>query len=378
MKIVNERRLDSRVRLLQYAAMLCALFAATGMMVGIHDANPAAGWVVPALAGIVGAVAFAAYWHWGIGSVVGVANPYRITAKFLLSAAVTALALAASAQGIAQGVAGHAAVIRELENRIEGYSKALDEAFVKGTAWNPLASAALSIDAGYRLLAQTEQAGQHDTGKGCGPRCAKYQEFAGAFHSAYERLTVLLDDAKVMRATGNGAITTLQQAAADGDQNAFMVGTTDVNRAITDLNGIDPRPIINVTGVTNVDPGSLKMEDDRPTKEFQALAKKLLDERQYVVKPTFAPISLGEATRSQMFGSAAHGWILAGAIDVMPFFFLIAVFLMSREPWMNQMITRTRADKKAEDRRAVKELLNPPDNENQPMHRERQHLDAAE
>jgi hypothetical protein len=60
MKFINERRLDGRVRLLQFAAMLRALFAATGIVVGIHDANPAAGWVVPALAGIVGAVAFAA------------------------------------------------------------------------------------------------------------------------------------------------------------------------------------------------------------------------------------------------------------------------------------------------------------------------------
>jgi len=174
MKIVNERRLDGRVRLLQVAATLCSLFAATGIMVGIHDANPAAGWVVPALAGFVGAVAIAVFWHWAIGSITVVANPFRISAKFLLSFAATVLALSASAQGIAQGVAGHAAVVRELENRIEVYGKALNEAFVKGTAWSPLASAALSIDAGYRTLAQTEQAGQHDTGKGCGPRCAKY------------------------------------------------------------------------------------------------------------------------------------------------------------------------------------------------------------
>jgi hypothetical protein len=67
-----------------------------------------------------------------------------------------------------------------------------------------------------------------------------------------------------------------------------------------------------------------------------------------------------------MFGSAAHGWILASAIDVMPFFFLIAVFLMSREPWMNQIIERRKRGPD-DDAEAVHELLNPklPVNENQ-------------
>ncbi|HEX4571373.1 MAG TPA: hypothetical protein VH184_13160, partial [Dongiaceae bacterium] len=147
------------------------------------------------------------------------------------------------------------------------------------------------------------------------------------------------------------------------------------------LNGIDPRPIVNVTGVTNVDPNSLKMEDDNSTKRFQALADKLLAERQAVELPTFTPISLGEATRSQMFGSAAHGWILASAIDLMPFFFLIAAFLMSREPWMNQLIERRKREAD-DDAKAVHELLNPklPDNENQTKSEavERQYLDAAE
>jgi hypothetical protein len=273
MMIINERRLDGRVRLLQFAAMLCALFAATGILVGIHDANPAAGWVVPALAGIVGAVAFAAYWHWAIGSLVAVANPFRITARFLLSVAVTAIAVLASAQGIAQGVAGHAALVRELENRIEGYSKALDDAFVKGTAWSPLASAAFTKEAGFIKLAELEQAGEHNTGKGCGPLCSFDKQVADS----------------------------LQEAAAEGDQKAFMIGGNEVNRAITDLNGIDPRAIIDVTGAVRVNQGPngvVQMEDDGPTKDFEAMANKLLAERQFVAPQTFTPISLGEATRS--------------------------------------------------------------------------------
>ena len=46
-------------------------------------------------------------------------------------------------------------------------------------------------------------------------------------------------------------------------------------------------------------------------------------------------MSLGEATRHQALGSALHGWILAGAIDVLPLFFLVLAFLLSREVWLN-------------------------------------------
>jgi hypothetical protein len=191
--------------------------------------------------------------------------------------------------------------VRELENRIEGYSKALDDAFVKGTAWSPLASAALTKEAGFIKLAELEQAGEHNTGKGCGPLCSFDKQVADSFHNAYERLTALLADAKAMRAAGNAGLTTLQEAAAEGDQKAFMIGGNEVNRAITDLNGIDPRAIIDVTGAVRVNQGRngvVQMEDDGPTKDFEAMANKLLAERQFVAPQTFTPISLGEATRS--------------------------------------------------------------------------------
>ena len=42
-------------------------------------------------------------------------------------------------------------------------------------------------------------------------------------------------------------------------------------------------------------------------------------------------LTLGEATSRQAFDSALHGWILAGVIGVLPFFFLVLVFALSRE-----------------------------------------------
>jgi hypothetical protein len=386
MKIVNERRLESKIRLLQSAAMLGALFAAAGITAGIHDADPAAGWLLPALAGIIAAVVLAGYWHHAIGSLVGAANPLRIAAWFLVSLAVTALALSFSAQGIAQAVAGNAALARELENRIAGYSTALDEAYVKGTAWSQIAEAALATAAGYEGGAKIEQAGQHGTGKGCGPLCAQDKEFADSFNEAGSRLNDLLDEAKAMRASGNAALVLLQDAAAAGDPTAFMAAGNDVNRAITDLNGIDPRAVVSMTGVIDVvkDPaGKLKLDQDGPSKAFHVTADKLLAERQFAAPVPFTPISLGEATRAQMFGSALHGWLLAGGIDVMPFIFFVCGFLTSREPWMNQTITRerqSREDKAAAESKRSDTLLNPPTEEKPAAKEEpkRRYLDAAE
>jgi hypothetical protein len=387
MKIITVRRLDSRVRLLQYAAMLAALFAAAGITAGLHGGDPASGWFLPTFAGIICAVVLAAYWHHAIDAFVGVANPLRIAGWFVASLVVTALALSYSAQGIAQAVSGHAALVRELENRIAGYSTALDEAYVKGTAWSPIIDVALQTASAYDYLMKDEQAGQHGTGKGCGSLCAQDKEFADNFHTGYDRLSDLLNNAKAMRDTGNAALVSLQDAAADGDQKAFLVAGGEVTRAVTDLNGIDPRAIITMTGVINVvrDPsGKLaSVSLDGPTKAFHATADKLLGERQFVTPPTFTLISLGEATRAQMFGSALHGWLLAAGIDVMPFIFFFCGFLISREPWMNQMITRekqTREDKAAAESKRSDTLLNPPTEEKPAAKEEpkRRYLDAAE
>ncbi len=60
-------------------------------------------------------------------------------------------------------------------------------------------------------------------------------------------------------------------------------------------------------------------------------------------------MSLGEATREQALGSALHGWILAGAIDVLPLFFLVLAFLLSREVWLNEAVVRNKLTKEGRD-----------------------------
>jgi hypothetical protein len=360
MKTIVERRIEGKIRWMRIAAMLCALFAAAGIAVGIHDANPTAGWIVPIFAGIVAAAGFAIWWHVLITSVVGMVNLYAIIAVMIACTIVTALALGASAHAIATAVAGRAALAKELEGQIGGYSKALNDAYTQGTSWGSIAGAAAARAAGYIKQAETEMDGQHGTGKGCGPLCASYKDIAESFISGQGKLEALLDDAASYRKEGEAGLVTLRAAAADGDQSDFMRGTEQVNAAIAKLNAIDPRPIVQVTGGVHVTDKGIDLTG--PTKEFQDQADKVLKERQFVTAPVFTPMSLGEATRSQMFGSAAHGWILAGVIDVLPLLFLFIAFLLSREVWLNETVTHTKVtkeDKKAADRKAVDDLMNP-------------------
>src|SRR5262249_24214031 len=136
-----KRRIDWKIRLAQVAADICALFAAVGIAVGLYLANDG-GWGLPILAGVATGIAFAAPWHLIIGAPVAMVHTGRIAVLFALAAVVTALMLTFSAQGIAQMVAGNAALVRELEGRIDVFSKALDEAYVNGTSWSELADAA--------------------------------------------------------------------------------------------------------------------------------------------------------------------------------------------------------------------------------------------
>ena len=55
-----------------------------------------------------------------------------------------------------------------------------------------------------------------------------------------------------------------------------------------------------------------------------------------------------------------HGWILASAIDLLPFFFLILGFVLSREVWLNEEVVRetpTSLDKDKADREEVDSLM---------------------
>jgi hypothetical protein len=120
-----------------------------------------------------------------------------------------------------------------------------------------------------------------------------------------------------------------------------------VAKTIAGLNAVDPRPIIQQTG--GVDAGPKGIDLTKETKEFDDLAAKALANRQQVAAPVFAPISVGEATRNQMFGTAMHGWILAGVIDIVPLLLLIIAFAMSREVWMNEEVIRVKVTHEGQD-----------------------------
>jgi hypothetical protein len=73
--------------------------------------------------------------------------------------------------------------------------------------------------------------------------------------------------------------------------------------------------------------------------------------------PAFVPLSVGEATRNQMFGTAMLGWIMAGAIDILPLLFLILAFAFSREVWLNEEVIREHEGQDGTDRQRLDSLM---------------------
>jgi hypothetical protein len=334
----TERRIDGKVRWMRRAGMLCAMFAAVGNGDGIHQANPDGGWFMPIIAGIVAAAALAILWHIIIHTVTGMVRTSMIVGLFVVAFIVTALSLGASAQAIATAIAGEASLSAELSAVVDGYSAKLAKAFGNATSWQSLVGAADNTATGFRARAKGEEAGGHGTGKGCGPKCTEMLEWAASFDGTRDQLNKTLEDAKADRDVGVAALADLRNAAAHADQNGFIVASGGVTEAIEKLNAVDPRPIIEQAGGMQATKTSMDMTKE--TKEFVNSANKQLANRQPVIAPTFAPMSVGEATREQWAGSALHGWILASVIDLLPLFFLILAFLMSREVWMNEDITR--------------------------------------
>ena len=333
-----ERRIDRPIRFLRLAGALCAMFAAVGIGHGIHQANPDGGWLVPILAGLVAATALAIFWHVVIGMVVGMVRKTMLVALFAVAAVVTVVALGASAQAIATAVAGRAALSAELSAQVDDFNQKLAKAYAEATGWSAVATSANAKAVGLRTQADTESGGSNGYGKGCGPRCASLRDSAAAFANSREALNGLLQEAADDREKGEARMSDLRDAAAHADQNGFMAAAEGVTEAIASLNAIDPRPIIVNTGAVVTSKKGIDLTKE--TADFQASANKALGNRQSVDAPVFIPMSLGDATRRQILGAAMHGWILASAIDLLPFFFLILGFVLSREVWLNEEVIR--------------------------------------
>ena len=336
---VTERRLDRPLIVLRLIAVACALFAALGIAHGIHAGNPSDGWFLPVVAGVVAAAGFAGAWHVLIGVVTGMVRPTMLAGFFLAGLFITAIAVGASAQAIATALAGNSALSAELSTKVEDYNQALAEAHREGTRWSSLPGAALALSAGFKGQAESEASGFNGA-SGKGPRYAKLIDISNSFNAVAAQLSAKLADADATRDAGNDALAIMRDAAARADQTAFMEGAEGVTRAIATLNGVDPMAIVGSVGVVDVSETGFDVNDK--TAAFHADAEQALDGRVQIDAPTFVPLSLGEATRRQMFGSAMHGWILAGAIDLLPFIFLFIAFVMSREVWMNGDVKRNR------------------------------------
>ncbi len=174
------------------------------------------------------------------------------------------------------------------------------------------------------------------------------------FGSGANTMNAMLADAKDQQSRGDTYMQELRDAAARGDQTAFMDATGEIGSTIAKLNAVDPKPIIANTGMVTASEKGIDLTGD--TAAFAAKGEKALADRQIVEVPLFTPLSLGEATRHQAFGAAAHGWILAGAIDVLPLFFLILAFALSREVWLNEEVVRDKLTAEGRDETDRKKL----------------------
>jgi hypothetical protein len=356
--VITEKRIAFKVRCLQLAAILCAGFAALGIAHGIHAANPSNGWVIPAVAGAIAATVFAVCWHVLIGSIVGMVRLSMIIALFVGATILTGIAVGASAQAIATAIAGRSALAAELSLKVEDYSTALNNAYVRATSWRGAADAANILATGLEARSGTEADGNNGTGKGCGPKCASYKDAANAFRNGAMNLKTMLDEAGTTRKEGEDALGRLRFAAASGDQITFMAAVEEVAHTITILNAVDPKPLVDNIGEVVFSDKGINLSTE--TADFRAKANAALMNRpEATPAPVFTAMTLGEATRSQILGSAMHGWILAGALDVLPLLIFAFTFIISREVYLHQDVERrglTPAGRNDRDRKKLADL----------------------
>lgn len=317
---------------LRYAAIGCAMLAAVSTTIGLHTANPAAGWLVPVFTGVIIAAALGTFWHVLIEAAERVRTKIGVTATLFGGAIAVVVALGASASNMAAAISGQAAVRAELAERVDAYATAVTSASVEARRFQPLVDVTAAAAASMDGKADLEAKGLNGAGHGCGPRCETYKGAASSFATTSGQLQDLLKQVEELRASGMASVGALRVAAVSADQMAFAEAAQGAAAAIDDLNAIDHMPIVAATGMVQVTDLASTLTPE--TAGLQDRASELQSERAQVTAPVFLPFSVGEATRAQMGGAALQAWIAAGVIDVLPFVFLLLILLTAREPLM--------------------------------------------
>ena len=318
-------------RLFQTTALVAAAFAGIGVTIGLHDVGSQDGWMLPVLTGGAIAVLFGTAWHVLIGFGARVRRREAVIAVAAAGVVLTVMTLGASALSIAAAVAGRGATQAVLADRVDGYAESLDEAHRQALTFAPLIETASIASAAYSSMAEQEADGKLGAGSGCGPRCVEMQSFAATYAQAQVALTDLREQADTYRDAGATAVVGLRNAAAAGDQQAFMMSSVDLGAAISELNGINSTPITSTTGVVVVDTAQDVALDDQ-TAAFHSQADALLTQRQTITPPGFVPFSVFDAVRWEAFGAALHGVIVAASVDILPLLALMIVMLTANEP----------------------------------------------
>ncbi|TKZ15917.1 hypothetical protein FAP39_16325 [Shimia litoralis] len=350
---MNDLTIHARAaRFLRFAAIGCAILAAVSTTIGLHASDPAAGWFIPVLTGVVIAFALGVLWHVLIEAAERVRSSLGITVIVIIGALGVGFALMSSASNIAAAMAGKASVSAELTDRVDAYSKALSKSAVAAKSFQPLVDITSAAGATMEGKANLEASGLNGTGTGCGQRCETYKGAAASFQTTSGQLQALSAEVEALRLQGLGYVGDLRTAASSSDQAAFGRAAQNLSAVIDQLNAVDHMPLVAATGMVTVT--NLSSELTPETSSLQTKAKDIAGERVTVEAPVFVPFSVGEATRAQMFGAALQAWIAAAAIDALPFVFMLLVLLTAREPLLRDVPSQSTKERTPEAERVAK------------------------
>jgi len=339
-------------RFLRFAAIGCALLAAISTSIGLHASDPAAGWLVPVLTGLVIAFALGVLWHVLIEAAERVRSRLGIAVILIVGALGVAFAVGTSASNIAAAMAGKASLSAELTDRVDAYSKALTQSALEAKSFQPLVDITSAAGATMEGKANLEASGLNGTGTGCGQRCETYKGAAASFQTTSGQLQALSAEVETLRLQGLDFVGDLRTAASSSDQAAFGRSAQNLSAVIDQLNAIDHMPLVAATGMVTVT--NLSSELTPETSSLQSKAQDIAGERVTVEAPVFVPFSVGEATRAQMFGAVLQAWIAAAAIDALPFVFMLLVLLTARDPLLRDVPVHPKKDRTPEAERVAK------------------------
>jgi hypothetical protein len=315
--------------------LACALQGVT-IWVALRDMVPGGieSLVIPTVAALVVSIAFFFAWRYLIDHGSRSSDPYKRTGYIAIGLMLFGISVGATSWFMTSALAGDRAVRHHMNLYLAKATEQLSVDSANIDKESKIGPMLAKTAAKWRMLAEAERGGQHGK-KGNGPIANAMDRSAAAAQQAQGDADNRIEEAKGFRDQANAVLREMTLLANDSSmgtskgQQKFVEMTVRFSKASTDLENVTLTDLVDYIGIVTQEAKNsevLRVAIEQTTTELHNYAKAVKDSKAKAERAVYMPVTKAAAV-TEYADVAANGWVVAIALDSLPFLLLCLIML---------------------------------------------------